>query len=132
MAEDRIAVCTSRCSRRFLVLQLEQDDRGICPHRVDGGLLSRLAADEAGGNAPGTLVNVSVGTDRRKPLRNLGTCQSSDSDAELRDVASAPARSLAAGPSQAYAGMKDNLGHDLTADLLNSMDQEAAYRVRFA
>lgn len=53
-------------------------------------------------------------------------------DAELRDVAFALARSPAEGPSQAYAGMKDNLDHALTADFLDSMDQEAAYMVRSA
>jgi enoyl-CoA hydratase/carnithine racemase len=53
-------------------------------------------------------------------------------DAELRDVAFALARSLAAGPLQAFAGMKDNLDHALTTDLLDSMDQEAAYMVRSA
>jgi 2-(1,2-epoxy-1,2-dihydrophenyl)acetyl-CoA isomerase len=51
-------------------------------------------------------------------------------DADLRDVAFALARSLAEGPSQALAGMKDNLDLALTADLVNSMDQEAEYMVR--
>ena len=53
-------------------------------------------------------------------------------DAELRDVAFALARSLAEGPSLAFAGMKDNLDHALATDLLDSMDQEAAYMVRSA
>src|SRR6266545_250941 len=53
-------------------------------------------------------------------------------DADLRDVAFALARSLAEGPSQALAGMKDNLDLALTADLVNSMDQEAEYMVRSA
>jgi 2-(1,2-epoxy-1,2-dihydrophenyl)acetyl-CoA isomerase len=53
-------------------------------------------------------------------------------DAELRDVAFALARSLAEGPLHAFAGMKDNLDHALTADLVDSMDQEAAYMVRSA
>ena len=62
----------------------------------------------------------------------LGLVNRVIADAELRDVAFALARSLAEGPSQAYAGMKDNLDHALTTDLLDSMDQEAAYMVRSA
>ena len=53
-------------------------------------------------------------------------------DAELRDAAFDLARSLAEGPSQAFAGMKDNLDHALATDLLDSMDQEAANMVRSA
>jgi enoyl-CoA hydratase/carnithine racemase len=60
----------------------------------------------------------------------LGLVNRVVADAELRDVAFALARSLAEGPMQAYAGMKDNLDHALTADLLDSMDQEAEYMVR--
>jgi 2-(1,2-epoxy-1,2-dihydrophenyl)acetyl-CoA isomerase len=53
-------------------------------------------------------------------------------DTELRDVAFALARTLAQGPSQAFAGMKDNLDHALGMTLLDSMDQEAEYMVRSA
>jgi 2-(1,2-epoxy-1,2-dihydrophenyl)acetyl-CoA isomerase len=60
----------------------------------------------------------------------LGLVNRVVADAELRDVAFALARSLAEGPLQAYAGMKGNLDHALTADLLDSMDQEAEYMVR--
>jgi 2-(1,2-epoxy-1,2-dihydrophenyl)acetyl-CoA isomerase len=60
----------------------------------------------------------------------LGLVNRVVSDAELRDVAFALARTLAEGPSQAFAGMKDNLDHALSADLLDSMDQEAEYMVR--
>ena len=62
----------------------------------------------------------------------LGLVNRVVADAELRDVAFALARSLAEGPLQAFAGMKDNLDHALATDLLNSMDQEAAYMVRSA
>jgi 2-(1,2-epoxy-1,2-dihydrophenyl)acetyl-CoA isomerase len=62
----------------------------------------------------------------------LGLVNRVIADAELRDVAFALAISLAEVPSQAYAGMKDNLDHALTADFLVSLDQEAAYMVRSA
>jgi enoyl-CoA hydratase/carnithine racemase len=62
----------------------------------------------------------------------LGLVNRVVADAELRNVAFALARSLAEGPSQAFAGMKDNLDHALATDLLDSMDQEAAYMVRSA
>jgi enoyl-CoA hydratase/carnithine racemase len=62
----------------------------------------------------------------------LGLVNRVVADAELRNVAFALARSLAEGPSQAFAGMKDTLDHALATDLLDSMDQEAAYMVRSA
>jgi enoyl-CoA hydratase/carnithine racemase len=88
------------------------------------------------------LLTRLVGTSRARELmflselihsrrcETLGLVNRVVADAELRDVAFALARSLAEGPLQAYAGMKDNLDHALTADLLDSMDQEAEYMVR--
>lgn len=90
------------------------------------------------------LLTRLVGTSRARELmflseriearrcETLGLVNRVVPDAELRDVAFALARSLAEGPSQALAGMKDNLDHALTADLLDSMDQEAEYMVRSA
>ncbi|KRR27456.1 enoyl-CoA hydratase-related protein [Bradyrhizobium retamae] len=90
------------------------------------------------------LLTRLVGTSRARELmflseriearrcETLGLVNRVVADAELRDVAFALARSLAEGPSQAMAGMKDNLDHALTADLLDSMDQEAEYMVRSA
>ena len=88
------------------------------------------------------LLTRLVGTSRARELmflseridahrcETLGLVNRVVADAELCDVAFALARSLAEGPLQAYAGMKDNLDHALTADLLDSMDQEAEYMVR--
>jgi enoyl-CoA hydratase/carnithine racemase len=53
-------------------------------------------------------------------------------DTELRETAFALAKSLAEGPSIALAGMKDNLDHALTSDILESMDHEADQMVRAA
>jgi enoyl-CoA hydratase/carnithine racemase len=53
-------------------------------------------------------------------------------DAELRKTAYALAKSLAEGPSIAFARIKDNLDHALLSDLLASMDQEAENMVRSA
>ncbi|MBR1221928.1 enoyl-CoA hydratase/isomerase family protein [Bradyrhizobium sp. U87765 SZCCT0131] len=46
-------------------------------------------------------------------------------DAELQAAALAWAARLAAGPTEAFAGIKDNLDHALTADFLSSLDHEA-------
>jgi 2-(1,2-epoxy-1,2-dihydrophenyl)acetyl-CoA isomerase len=90
------------------------------------------------------LLTRLVGTSRARELmflseridarhcETLGLVNRVVTDAELRDVAFALARSLAEGPSQAFAGMKDNLDHALTTNLLDSMDQEAALMVRSA
>jgi 2-(1,2-epoxy-1,2-dihydrophenyl)acetyl-CoA isomerase len=90
-------------------------------------LLTRLV----GTSRARELMFLSERVDARR-CEALGLVNRVIADAELRDVAFALARSLAEGPSQAYAGMKDNLDHALTTDLLDSMDQEAAYMVRSA
>jgi len=53
-------------------------------------------------------------------------------DAELREAAFALAKSLAEGPSIAFARIKDNLDHAVSSDFLDSMDQEAENMVRSA
>jgi enoyl-CoA hydratase/carnithine racemase len=53
-------------------------------------------------------------------------------DAELREVAFALAKSLAEGPSIAFARIKDNLDHAVSSDFLDSMDLEAENMVRSA
>jgi len=88
-------------------------------------LLTRLV----GTSRARELMFLSERIDARR-CETLGLVNRVVADAELRDVAFALARSLAEGPSQAYAGMKDNLDHALKADLLDSMDQEAEYMVR--
>jgi len=88
-------------------------------------LLTRLV----GTSRARELMFLSERIDARR-CETLGLVNRVVTDAELRDVAFALARSLAEGPLQAYAGMKDNLDHALTADLLDSMDQEAEYMVR--
>ena len=90
-------------------------------------LLTRLV----GTSRARELMFLSERIDARR-CETLGLVNRVVVDAELRDVAFALARSLAEGPSQAFAGMKDNLDHALTADLLDSMDQEAEYMVRSA
>ena len=90
-------------------------------------LLTRLV----GTSRARELMFLSERVDARR-CEALGLVNRVIADAELRDVAFALARSLAEGPSQAYARMKDNLDHALTTDLLDSMDQEAAYMVRSA
>ena len=90
-------------------------------------LLTRLV----GTSRARELMFLSERVDARR-CEALGLVNRVIADAELRDVAFALARSLAEGPSQAYAGMKDNLDHALTTDLLDSMGQEAAYMVRSA
>jgi enoyl-CoA hydratase/carnithine racemase len=88
-------------------------------------LLTRLV----GTSRARELMFLSERIDARR-CETLGLVNRVVTDPELRDVAFALARSLAEGPLQAYAGMKDNLDHALTADLLDSMDQEAEYMVR--
>jgi enoyl-CoA hydratase/carnithine racemase len=88
-------------------------------------LLTRLA----GTSRARELMFLSERIDARR-CEALGLVNRVVPDADLRDVAFALARSLAEGPSQALAGMKDNLDLALTADLVNSMDQEAEYMVR--
>jgi enoyl-CoA hydratase/carnithine racemase len=90
------------------------------------------------------LLTRLVGTSRARELmflsdridarrcETLGLVNRVVPDAELRDVAFSLARTLAEGPSQALAGMKDNLDHALVAGLPESMDQEAEYMVRAA
>ena len=90
-------------------------------------LLTRLV----GTSRARELMFLSERIDARR-CETLGLVNRVVADAELRDAAFALARSLAEGPSQAFAGMKDNLDHALAADLLDSMDQEAAYMVRSA
>jgi enoyl-CoA hydratase/carnithine racemase len=53
-------------------------------------------------------------------------------DAELREAAFALAKSLAEGPSVAFAHIKDNLDHAVSSDFLDSMDLEAENMVRSA
>ncbi|UPK06458.1 enoyl-CoA hydratase-related protein [Bradyrhizobium sp. 170] len=88
-------------------------------------LLTRLV----GTSRARELMFLSERIDARR-CETLGLVNRVVADAELREVAFALARSLAEGPLQAYAGMKDNLDHALTADLLDSLDQEAEYMVR--
>jgi 2-(1,2-epoxy-1,2-dihydrophenyl)acetyl-CoA isomerase len=88
------------------------------------------------------LLTRLVGTSRARELmflsdridarrcETLGLVNRVVPDTELRDAAFSLARTLAEGPSQAFAGMKDNLDHALAVDLLDSMDQEAEYMVR--
>jgi enoyl-CoA hydratase/carnithine racemase len=90
-------------------------------------LLTRLV----GTSRARELMFLSERIDARR-CEALGLVNRVVADAELRDVAFALARSLAEGPSQAFAGMKNNLDHALTADLLDSMDQEAEHMVRSA
>jgi enoyl-CoA hydratase/carnithine racemase len=88
-------------------------------------LLTRLV----GTSRARELMFLSERIDARR-CETLGLVNRVVADAEFREVAFALARSLAEGPLQAYAGMKDNLDHALTADLLDSLDQEAEYMVR--
>ncbi|MGO4712314.1 enoyl-CoA hydratase-related protein [Bradyrhizobium sp. 2TAF24] len=53
-------------------------------------------------------------------------------DAQLQAEALAWATRLAAGPAAAFAAIKDNLDHALTADFLSSLDHEAANMVAAA
>lgn len=51
---------------------------------------------------------------------------------DLRAEALGLAKSLAAGPTLAFAGMKDNLDHALASDFVTSLDHEAENMVRAA
>jgi len=62
----------------------------------------------------------------------LGLVNRVVADAELRENAFALAKSLAEGPSIALARIKDNLDHAVSANFLDSMDQEAENMVRSA
>jgi 2-(1,2-epoxy-1,2-dihydrophenyl)acetyl-CoA isomerase len=90
-------------------------------------LLTRLV----GTSRARELMFLSERIDARR-CETLGLVNRVVVDAELRNAAFALARSLAEGPSQAFAGMKDNLDQALATDLLESMDQEAAYMIRSA
>jgi enoyl-CoA hydratase/carnithine racemase len=90
------------------------------------------------------LLTRLVGTSRARELmflseriearrcETLGLVNRVVPEAELRETAFMLARSLAEGPSIALAYMKDNLDHAVTADFLQSMDQEAENMVRAA
>ena len=90
-------------------------------------LLTRLV----GTSRARELMFLSERIDARR-CESLGLVNRVVADAELRDVASALARSLAEGPLQAFAGMKDNLDHALGTHLLESMDKEAENMARSA
>jgi enoyl-CoA hydratase/carnithine racemase len=90
-------------------------------------LLTRLV----GTSRARELMFLSERIDARR-CESLGLVNRVVADAELRDVAFALARSLAEGPLQAFAGMKDNLDHALATDLLESMDKEAENMARSA
>ncbi|MEW6641644.1 MAG: enoyl-CoA hydratase-related protein [Pseudomonadota bacterium] len=62
----------------------------------------------------------------------LGLVNRVVADADLQAEAFAWARRLAAGPTEAFAGIKDNLDHAMTADFLSSLDHEAANMVAAA
>jgi enoyl-CoA hydratase/carnithine racemase len=90
------------------------------------------------------LLTQLVGTSRARELmftsdkipaircETLGLVNRVVPDEELRMFAFSFARSLAAGPAQAFAAMKDNLDHAVTSDLLSSLDLEAENMVRAA
>jgi enoyl-CoA hydratase/carnithine racemase len=90
-------------------------------------LLTRLA----GPSRAKELMFLSERIDARR-CEALGLVNRVVPDAELRETAFALAKSLAEGPSMAFARIKDNLDHALTSDILASMDQEAENMVRSA
>jgi enoyl-CoA hydratase/carnithine racemase len=90
-------------------------------------LLTRLA----GTSRARELMFLSERIDARR-CEALGLVNRVVPDAELREAAFALAKSLAEGPSLAFAGMKDNLDHAVTSEFLDSMDQEADNMVRSA
>src|SRR6266498_5434823 len=90
-------------------------------------LLTRLV----GTSRARELMFLSERIDARR-CETLGLVNRVVPDAELRETAFALAKSRAEGPSIALARIKDNLDHAVTTDLLDSMDQEAAYMVRSA
>jgi enoyl-CoA hydratase/carnithine racemase len=90
-------------------------------------LLTRLA----GTSRARELMFLSERIDARR-CEALGLVNRVVPDAELREAAFALAKSLAEGPSLAFAGMKDNLDRAITSEFLDSMDQEADNMVRSA
>jgi enoyl-CoA hydratase/carnithine racemase len=90
-------------------------------------LLTRLV----GTSRARELMFLSERIDARR-CETLGLVNRVVPDAELAEAAFALARSLAEGPLIALAYMKDNLDHAVTADFLQSMDQEADHMVRAA
>jgi enoyl-CoA hydratase/carnithine racemase len=90
-------------------------------------LLTRLV----GTSRARELMFLSERIDARR-CETLGLVNRVVPDAELPETAFALARSLADGPSIALASMKDNLDHAVTADFLQSLDQEAENMVRAA
>jgi enoyl-CoA hydratase/carnithine racemase len=90
-------------------------------------LLTRLV----GTSRARELMFLSERIDARR-CETLGLVNRVVPDAELAEAAFALAKSLAEGPSIALAYMKDNLDHAVTADFLQSMDQEADHMVRAA
>ena len=90
-------------------------------------LLTRLV----GTSRARELMFLSERIDARR-CETLGLVNRVVPDAELRETAFVLARSLAEGPSIALAYMKDNLDAAVTADFLQSLDQEAENMVRAA
>ena len=90
-------------------------------------LLTRLV----GTSRARELMFLSERIDARR-CEMLGLVNRVVADAELRENAFALAKSLAEGPSIAFARIKDNLDHAVSADFLDSMDQEAENMVRSA
>ena len=90
-------------------------------------LLTRLV----GTSRARELMFLSERIDARR-CEMLGLVNRVVADAELRENAFALAKSLAEGPSIAFARIKDNLDHAVNADFLDSMDQEAENMVRSA
>jgi enoyl-CoA hydratase/carnithine racemase len=90
-------------------------------------LLTRLV----GTSRARELMFLSERIDARR-CETLGLVNRVVPDAELRETAFLLARSLAEGPSIALAYMKDNLDAAVTADFLQSLDQEAENMVRAA
>jgi enoyl-CoA hydratase/carnithine racemase len=90
-------------------------------------LLTRLV----GTSRARELMFLSERIDARR-CEMLGLVNRVVADAELRENAFALAKSLAEGPSIALARIKDNLDHAVSANFLDSMDQEAENMVRSA
>jgi enoyl-CoA hydratase/carnithine racemase len=90
-------------------------------------LLTRLA----GPSRARELMFLSERIDARR-CEALGLINRVVPDAELRETAFALAKSLAEGPSVAFARIKDNLDHAMASDILESMDQEAENMVLMA
>lgn len=90
-------------------------------------LLTRLA----GTARARELMFLSERLDARR-CEALGLVNRVVADGELRDAALDLARRLADGPSLAFSYVKDNLEHALSADLLDSLDQEAENMVKAA